>query len=282
MRYSIIVAVTLCLFAKNATAQMSGASYKDRLFEKFFATKTYFVGTGDSIFDEAVKEAMKTEWKVTPCEFMSKSDFESNKGNKEYSFVKSINFFERITTQKGTIFEYTYRFYALLMGGQLDNSWSDLLAYCPLNERNEKYNFPVKRIGILIHNLNATVMLVKEKSMRGNYWKVGKRLQAVYAERAGTLKNKTLLVDTSLVPFDINEFKSNYAGKVEFASRDKVNQAIKEKNKEYCLFQPAITVHKNVLVFDLETYDCIYYDSEKYSGKLNMKDVKRLNKAVNR
>lgn len=76
------------------------------------------------------------------------------------------------------------------------------------------------------------------------------------------------------------EFGKLYKYPFEYASMEKILQAIQDHDPRYAYLCPQITVNKSIFVYDLETFVPLYYDYAIQGVKINTNDVKSLYSTV--
>ncbi len=289
MKKNLCILLT-CLFMDFAAfAQLAATPFDSKNAAAFFQSKTFVVNTGEPAFDASVKEAMKDQWKITPYDFMSVEDFQKNITNPGYSFIVLINFDKVHTKSNGsTSYVQTYHYYGVIQGGQKQSSnydYNDMLAYCPINfymDENPVTN-SAYRAPIMIHNLNSAIELVKEKQIKGNTLTIVKKLQEVYNSKTSVLKKKTLLMNEEHFK-DMTEadIKAVYPYKFELCTKDRIIKAMKAKDKSCLIYQPGITLNKSMMVFDCETYDCVFFDYAIQGMTIKKGDLKDMVKIANK
>lgn len=208
----------------------------------------------------------------------------------------------------------TYHNYGLIIGQDKKvkgYSYEDMVSYSPIDyfglEKNPLNIF--SRLPLVIYNIQNTLELVKKNNINGNTLQIVKQLKSIYNQNAGILKNKTLLIykdrtkdvdgpkekkksfirsyssigealaeGDKLVPEE--EFAKLYKYPFEYASMEKILQAIQDHDPRYAYLCPQITVNKSIFVYDLETFVPLYYDYAIQGVKINTSDVKNLYSTV--
>ncbi|WP_136667219.1 hypothetical protein [Flavobacterium sp. H122] len=279
MKSKIIFLLALA-YSLVGNAQLSAVDYKSKEFNQFKASKTYVVLTGDAKFDSEIKAGMTDLWKVTPFSFISKAEFEKKLPETTASFISFIVISGKNPGQN-------YHFLALLNGGKKKLSryeYDDMLAYCPINffQNENKLTDCSYRVRNMIESMVHSMNIVQKNDIKGNSYKIVKELREKYNEKAPQIKDRTLLFCDVTLGNKIT--KSDIAGiyphKFEICSKEKIEQVIKDKSKEYYYFQPAITMNKSMFVFDPSNGEVLYFDYNIMGLNINTGNIEDLAKAV--
>ena len=259
MKKKISLLLFLAATCINSFAQLSAVDYKSDGYAQFKASKTYFVKTGKEKFDNEVSNALKDLWKVTSFEVIDDAAFKTKIIDKSASFIVSIIISTGNANQN-------YHYLALINGGEKKLSkygYDDMLAYCPINHwQNEPENTDCAyRVRNMIESMVQAMEIVQKNDIRGNSKKIVDGLQEVYNAKASKIKERTLLFCKETLGNKIgqSEIAGLYPNKFEICSKEKIEQVIKDKSKDYYYFQPTITLNKSMFVFDPSNGEVVYF-----------------------
>jgi len=108
------------------------------------------------------------------------------------------------------------------------------------------------------------------------------------SNKAGILKTKTLLVNENLLKNEnykkkisltaevLKAYKYNY----KVVPQSEIEEAIKNKDKQYCYLCPVFESNKNIFIYNLETGETIYGTYERKGMEVTKEDISKLNAAV--
>ena len=119
--------------------------------------------------------------------------------------------------------------------------------------------------------------------IKGQFKKMKERIESYYRKQAYKIKDRTLLISQDLFgkKIDENDITNIYPYKFEVCSQQKINEAIRNKDKSYYYYQPAYTQNKFAFVFDPATGEVVYANYERTnSTHLNKKDIEDLVDAI--
>jgi len=136
----------ILVFSSETFAQQNYAKEAD--FKAFMQSKTLVVlnNTMLSDYNESIKAAVKSLWKITPYEFISQKEFEAKKSNKAFSFLILS---DATLEQKEVVMR--YNILNLVLGGKAKtlNEMIDL-GSVPLSYSDEEENSYLYKIGCII------------------------------------------------------------------------------------------------------------------------------------
>lgn len=141
------------------------------------------------------------------------------------------------------------------------------------------------RLPITIFNIQNVLKLVTvnnvKKPVIDNFANINNKLEKMYCENAGLLKEKILLLNSDESKLMDEDDLKDYPYKYEFASSEKIGELIKEKNASYAFLHLAGHTHKYLTIYDLETYVPLYsfFNSTPSSWKLRP-NVSKLIEAI--
>jgi hypothetical protein len=268
---SLLMAVTC-----NMMAQLSAMNYKNEDFAAFKATKTYVVKMGDPSYDNEIEAAMKESWTVTSYDFIDEAEFKTKIADASASFIVPV-----VIENNGP--NQAYHYIAIINGGRKSvkkYTYADMVAYAPLNHWVDEPTgvdcaFRIKNI---LQSMVQAIELVQKNDAWGNTKNVVDNLKNIYNQKAGKIKDRTLLVCQTSVGRKLTKeaFAGIYPYKFEFCDRDKIAKAIKEKSTDYYYFQPGITLNKSMFVFDPATGEVVYFDYAMMGMTINTDNIKDL------
>jgi hypothetical protein len=292
MNSKIFVLLILVCVNINVLAQLSAVDYKSNQFAQFKASKTYFVKTGNEKFDTDVTTALKDLWKITSFGAIDNNDFETRIADESASFLLPIIITYETQSSLNSTRSYTesYHFFALINGGKKKLSkytYADMIAYCPLNHYIDEpkmtdCNF---RVINMLESMIAAINIVQEKDIRGNPKKIVDSLMDFYCTKSARIKERTLLFCLESLGNKITsgDIAGLYPFRFEICTREKIEQLIREKSKDYYYFQPAVTNTKSMFVFDPSNGEVVYagYDAGLFTKMLLDKgNIQYLVKAI--
>lgn len=207
-------------------AQEKFASKAD--IEKFFKTKTFFV-LDENMFNDynnAMKEAAKNTWTITPFDFMSTAEFSKQRKNPNYSFIVRT----KVTFGEDKD-EIPYTFISLLNGKNSGGveQMPDLAEF-PVSYFDvdlDKYDYKLGAILLFLQNHIQWLKdnpEIKEKSIIGHY-----------RNQKNPTKDKTLYLIKEELPADLNteeKISDVYSGKIKIVEPEEITKAIAEKNQD--------------------------------------------------
>ncbi len=280
MKTKIASIFSLLLVSFLSHAQLSAVAYKSELFDQFKASKTYVLMTGDAKYDAEMQAAIADSWKITPYEFIGGKEFDTKISDKSASFLILVDI------GVGS-YGNEYNYLALVNGGKkkINNyKYSDLIAYCPINHfKNEQKDVDCGyRVRNMIESMLQSMDLVQKNDLKGNSKKIADQLQEIYNKKAPAIAKRTLLfcqetIGSKLTKADI---AGVYPYKFEMCSKEKIEQAIKDKSKDYYYFQAGITVNKSMFVFDPSNGEVLYFDYAIMGLDIKKSELEDLVKAI--
>ncbi len=302
-KFQVFIALVFFLCSFGALCQYSSNGGDSKALKTFGGTKTFAILTGNAEFDEVFKQSLDSIWKHTSISFMTEQEFKENIGNTSYSFIAFLKISEpgpsssNNPTIQTSLFHGNSAIYAyslasegaylcLINGGKKDlrnYDLADMAAYCPLDFYFDE-NIVSRcryRVPIMIKNLHTTISVLKEQGIKGSDRKLNKQLASIYNEKKTLVKTKKLLVIAQSVPLLKEDvFKSVYPYEVVYCTKEEMEKAILEKNKNYLAFIPCHSVKSSQFIFDIETYDCVYADYDNRARMIKKRDIKRLVKRL--
>ena len=273
---SLLVLFT-CFCFLSANAQISYIGYKSDKYDMLKASTTYVVTTGDKTYDDNMKSALEENWKINKYEFINEDQLKEKISDKTATFLISVTIFTSTSGQ-------SWHFIMLINGGRKNLNRYDLqdILSCGIinhygNEGNTLQAAP--RLSNVISSMVKAMDIVKKEEMGGT---PNKALLEYYRTKSAIIPKRTLLVNKDAMgsKFSEEDFTKIYRYKYEFCTQEKINKAIQEKSTEYYYLQPAITLSKNIFVFDPSNGEVVYGETYMMGLNVNSGNIKDLVKAI--
>ena len=287
---SILSLLTFCFLTSNLFSQFGGGKCPEKILKERFLKSTVLVfPTGSEEMDEKLKLGFERYWKLTDYKFVEEGGEFSQKD-------ETISYIIPITrSMEGSTIEFTE--YAVVVGGE-EKLYNRVVAVATLDDFGHEGKFVEAsyRATSLVKILHDYIEL---KINTGNTFREGNdqvhryAVSGHYNKRSSEIAKKTLLVSESAISigkysllsdegysFDKSEFEKLYAYKVEFVSDEELHEAIDNNSEGYCYLVPVYSFKKHLFVIDCETESILYSDVDPQSLKMNKKDIKELNKAI--
>ncbi len=273
----------ILLLSQTAGAQLCRMDVNSPGFIQLKGSKTYYVTTGNTDFDNAVLEAMKSVWTITPWDVLDGDKLDSKISDKTCSFlIPEKNGMILINGFRKHLYNYTVM---------------DFLAQSPRHGYGDEQN--ITDCGFRVRNMIEAMIqamdIVQKKAKEGA---VGKEFRAVYNGRSPKIKERTLLfcedalktiiipdapknsknfMDTEKVRERYQEILSKaYPFRYEICSKEKVAKAIREKSTEYYYYQPVFSDGKYIFVYDPSNGEVVFFDHQMQGVKITDKDINHL------
>ncbi len=199
--------------------------------EQFFKTKTYVVLDDNvlSDYNRKVQESVTRNWKLTPFEFVSQTEFHAKRTDNKCSFLilSEVVF-------NGDKEVVKYDFFSLVLGGKYPNLVSmPIIAAVPLGYTGAPQETSAYKLGAMLKFLQAHVKLLRDKPelVKDDMFKY-------YNNNQKSIRDKTLyLIKEELAP-DVDsktEIAAVYPYKFQFVTRDELEAAI-DRDEEGVVF----------------------------------------------
>ncbi len=192
--------------------------------QQFMASTTCVVlDDGNPAYSALVKRAVKNCWKITPFEFISKSEFENRKSNPSYSFlILTETSFEKDRSAS------KYNFINLLQGenGTDLNQMPEICAV-PLSFAGEddlEYGYKMELILSFIQKHASLISADPSQT--------GRKYLKYYNKNVPEVTGRTILVrekDLSPLINTIEKIKAIYKHEIKIVTEDAIIKAISEK-----------------------------------------------------
>ena len=250
-----------------------------------------FILSGDEKFDNNLMYSIENHWTFSPWDTMSiqKRKDINLKGYKSSQLVLVFNveMLRQSSLSMGRmsgmgnpmqIAKYQLE-YGLIQKKDAFSPFdvtADPLVYDVLNYHGIEENGVgmAYRLPITIFNIQNILKMVTVNNLKkpviDNFSNINDKLEKLYCENAGILKDKILLLNSDEAKLIHEEDLKDYPYKYEFANSEKIGELIKEKNASYAFLHLASHSHKYVTIYDLETYVPLYsfFNANPSSWKL--------------
>lgn len=281
----IILITILVLVSKFGMSQFGGATPNKLIQERFMATTTKFVLTGDEKFDKNFSDGLKEFWTLTEYEIVEDGTFSKTDTTVSYfePVVMTVNYGEGVIKE--------YQSYALLMGGTESSIMRRMVAEVKLDSQNSELTLAdaaYRAYGMPKMMQGFTQLRLDNKPISDySISRIRYTTEKEYNKHVKNISKKTLLIDVGELefrykPIEKTPFISSYKGKVKFVNREEMEEAINSNDDEYCYLLRITNRQKNVIVVDCET-GSIWYAYHHLTAKfLEPKDVKTIGKLAHR
>lgn len=276
--------VALILFANFHViliyAQM-GQSYSCERINSFLRTTTLVVlDDFDSEYNKVVTEVIDSLWHITPVKFIKFAELNTYHGKDEYSMLVkngAIRSVHRPGGRVSTIKNNELALYFCDQGPLVNYLANDAMAMVRVSSIKETDNYLYK-LHTLIQTMQNYLGYVKEKQVnRNNYDRFAK---AYKTENLPLLKYYNLMINADEMPDNLNLAKAEkaYGFSVEYASKEKIAEAIREKRKGTAILHlhPRL---REYYIIGVEEGKVLYSAKTLDYGKLAVKDFGNIQKA---
>ena len=282
----------IILFVNNTFAQYAGKGVMDinRILRS--SDKVLVILSGDENFDQNLVYSLENYWKIGGWDTMSLKSWKDLKELHPSQLLLTFNI--ELLRESSTMINsrggiggmrspYQNAKYQLEFGLiQKKEAFkpfditSDPLVYDVLNYHGieDKGVGMAYRLPITIFNIQNVLKMVTVNNLKkpviDNFSNINDKLEKLYCENAGILKDKILLLNSDEAKLIHEEDLKDYPYKYEFANSEKIGELIKEKNASYAFLHLASHSHKYVTIYDLETYVPLYsfFNANPSSWKL--------------
>jgi hypothetical protein len=273
----------LLSFTKNnCYAQFGGCDFESDNFRSFLYTKLLVVLDGTPKYDEALKQAVKDYWKITPYQFIDISQVDTWINNDRFSFLMPITI-EEIRNNDIATYIKRFNYLAVFVGGK--NSVkkydkNDLIAYAPYdNDHLEKEKVECTyRLDLMVKSMHDAITIIQREKMTGNFDQLQDKLIEHYNKKSSTLAKKTMLINADYFTskFNKTDFKESYPFKFEITDSKTISQYLKTKDLHYIYLAIASTDEKYMFVYNLFSGEIIYANFKVVGEVFNKKEVKNM------
>lgn len=271
-----VLHILFFIYSTTLFGQINFAKESD--YKDFMQSKTLVVldPNSFSLYNETIKKAVESFWKITPYEFISTKEFNVRKSNKNFSFLMLT---EASLAQKGVTMQ--YNMLNLIMGGKYKNinDMPDLgsvpLSYTEVDEENYLY-----KLGGVLQFMQFFVNY-NLNNPNTDIFKLVKNID-------GKIGKKEIWLIKDEVDININtteKVRAIYNGVVKFASKEEIAEAIIKKNSNV-VFLHKIGNSKNgnicwKFLIDAGTGKPVYFSQHKvdknHPDTFGIEDFKNLN-----
>ncbi len=219
--------IILLVFVTNFAFSQKEVATQEEI-KQFLKTKTLVVVDNNPLseYNFEIKDAVKKSWKLTEFEIIDISEFEKKRKDPAYSFLTIDKvYYEKDKTQA------QYEFLCLSLGGKY-RTLSDMPQICavPLCYFGVDEESYVYKIGTLINFMQNHVLLTSKNPDLNS-----KNIIKHYNKNISSVKDKTLYLVKDEMTKEINadaKVKAVYPYKFKFVTRDEVQEAITNDNKD--------------------------------------------------
>ena len=219
--------ILLLVFVTNFAFSQKEVATQEEI-KQFLKTKTLVVVDNNPLseYNFEIKDAVKKSWKLTEFEIIDISEFEKKRKDPAYSFLTIDKvYYEKDKTQA------QYEFLCLSLGGKY-RTLSDMPQICavPLCYFGVDEESYVYKIGTLINFMQNHVLLTSKNPDLNS-----KNIIKHYNKNISSVKDKTLYLVKDEMTKEINadaKVKAVYPYKFKFVTRDEVQEAITNDNKD--------------------------------------------------
>jgi hypothetical protein len=259
--------LTFVLFLSAALLSGQAPFPNEDEIKQFNASKTCVVLEDDpfSSYNIYIKEAVKTNWKITPYDFITVKDFNVRRLNPAYSFL--------VITQTNFDSDKShglYNFLNLLQGKNVNK----------LGEMPEICAIPLSFAGVsdfvYSYKLGAIVSFMQKHAQKisDDPALTLRKYLKYYNKNIPGIKNKTILVEQEDLTHEIStvkKIKAFYTGNIEIVTDEEIIKAIENKTPD------TVILHKVGPMGDRDSGYCFLMligtdDSELYYYNLHMVD----------
>jgi len=300
MRYTLLFFLTIAV-AIESFAQIPYGTAKD--MAPAFSSTVYVGVAGDAEWDEALKEAMEEFWTLTPFEFVSREDLDIIRKEKTNYILDAMDVTEHGTSSTtGLSIDREYKIFALQRGApRVHPKNSIYMNVIDFAGYEADYTEMAWRIGPMVKLMNDILMDIRDTNS-----KVAKKPHKAikhYSEKfhkPEVLKTKTLLIPDGIVrpedspainlsltlPMDElrkvssakeSQIKEKYPYAFSVVDKEAVAQALEERRPDTAVLIPvASSMGSQFMIFDTETYECLYFDYKTRGIAMRPNDYQKI------
>lgn len=287
-----ILIVILILTPAFIKAQVVTRSFDSDEMQQMLKSKTMMVLTGDKDYDASLKEAAQKYWTVTPFDFISLQDAETQVADKSKSFLFPflITVTHEHVGQNWKDYMKIKSWLSLVNGGQKkikNYADGDVIALSGFNYWGDEveYTSAAYRLDYMVKGINDGLKITLDQKLTGGAAKMPFNvIDEINKKTVAALKTKTLLVnkDTKTSMFNKSQLEekifkeANYPYKYKFVSDAEFKIALKGNAGDVLCLVPAIEVHKHLFVYDPSTRETLYYGWSIQGVYIKDKDIKSM------
>ncbi|MCB0510126.1 MAG: hypothetical protein H6579_01925 [Chitinophagales bacterium] len=272
------------ILALSTSAQYSPLLNGKISCARFFKTTTYIVLSDSEKFNQELREAAASEWKLTPTHFIPADSLEYFIQDPALSFVYLNRY--PVRGEKREVYAL-----ALFNGGFASMKFflNSTLAYVSADDFDfEKSSEDLSyRAASMLLSLQQIISGISNEDLKAkDEIKMTEALSNFLNEKAGLLKEKTLLVEKrySLGKIvDYAEVEKKYPYAIQLVSKEEIEKALKSKESDKAVLISAYNLYKTNMVIDCANLELIYAELEqqdlqqsKRLDKFNLEDLNQL------
>jgi hypothetical protein len=250
--------------------------------KQFTASKTLVVLEDDpfSVFNQFIKDAVKTYWNITPYDLISIKDFNLKRTDPAYSFIvlTQTNFDK---DKSGSLFTFIN-----LLQGKNVNKLGELPEICaiPLCYAGENDNEYGYKLGAILRFMQKHARMIADDPSL-----TGRKYLKYYNKNVPEVINKVILVkeeDLDPVIASIDAIKKIYPHEIKIVSEEEIVKAINEKTPNTVILHKVGPVGEKKsgycfkMLIGTDDSDMYYYNQHTIDSKnpngLLIADLKRL------
>lgn len=266
MKNSFVLLFILVL-GNISNAQKITIAYNSKEMKALQKGTVYVLPTGDKIFDDQLDSAVARYWKITPYKIISASEAGNYLKDDANFFIAPVNMFSKgvkcqvICPRTYQSDHFTGNTIYLFRGSSYNKSLTNLDFAADISSSVMPYldkKLSPLLVALAVKNLNDNVQLVLDYKIDPVIHSSGflkPEVTEAYRKNPGVLKNKTLLIDTSLNKWD-NKSKEKlkaYKYKYQFVNYAQLDSILSSpSSKNYCLYAD-ITQVDGTDIYDFET-----------------------------
>ncbi len=267
IKRTIILTLTIFCFSSNIFAQQILPTEKQ--VNTFLNSRTYFVYDNNifGMYNNAIKEAAKKHWKITDFDFINKDAFKKKKNVATASMIIQTESHFDGQEELGT-----FSSLSLLLGkpGGTVNSMPDIITL-PLAYSDVDYDSYYYKLGLALLFMQNHVEWLKNHPHVED-----KALLNHYKKSKISTKNKTLWLLKNEMAEDVNslnEIKQVYDGAVKFVTKEDIEKAVNNKNKDVVILHlvaPSRNIKGSVvtkMILGVADANIHYFDYHRVKGK---------------
>lgn len=282
----------LLLIPVFSNAQVVTKAFDSDEMKQLMKSKTMMVLTGDKDYDAALKDAAQKYWTVTPFDFISIQEAETQitDNSKSFLFPFLITVTHEHVGANWKDYMKIKSWLSLINGGQKkikSYSDADVIALSGFNYWGDEveYTASAYRLDYMVKGINDGLKITLDKKLTGGAAKMPFNvIDEINKKTVAALKSKTLLVnkDTKTSMFNKSQLEekifkeAGYPYKYKFVSDAEFKSAMKGNAADVLCLVPAIEVHKHLFVYDPSTRETLYYGWAIQGVYIKDKDIKSM------
>lgn len=286
MRTTLLIAL-LCV-SYNLSAQFFAQGDLTLTKERLPQTTTYIAKTDDKQYDSNLKNGFDDFWELTDVKYVnSLDDLDLEDESNSYFIPLTKTVSDGMSTQK-------YPYLALVVGGKEDLTQRIVASLTLDNFGSEKMAVEAGYRAYNFANMmqDFIEMKIEFSELPKNPVKQNLLFTSKINDRSKVIKTKTLLVaEESLstgkyFPFKSpkqisqRDFKKYYPGNVKFVNKETIEDAINNRDPNFCYLQTNAMRSKYVYIVDCEESKVVFKILNSYHFIIRKKDLKTMKKII--